>query len=165
MVMWRHRGQREPTLTPDPSAGADPGDSPATLRRSLAELVRFVLRSSGQLPGEAVVATRRLTDTLAEIVDTSDVRTLDVYAAMTVRNTVEDYLPTTLRAYLALDPELRNTPRPSGRTPNESLLEQLDALQTAASFVLVAARNQDLDALMAQGSFLRTKFSGSDLDL
>ena len=37
--------------------------------------------------------------------------------------------------------------------------------QTSASQVLVAARNQDVDALMTQGTFLRTKYSRSDLDL
>ena len=42
---------------------------------------------------------------------------------------------------------------------------QLDALQSSASATLVATRNQDVDALMTQGSFLSTKFSGSDLDL
>ncbi len=38
-------------------------------------------------------------------------------------------------------------------------------LQLSADAVLDAARNQDVDALMSQGTFLRTKFSGSDLDL
>ena len=55
--------------------------------------------------------------------------------------------------------------RPSGRTPADSLLEQIDSLQTAADAILVAARAQDADALMTQGNFLRTKYSGSDLDL
>jgi hypothetical protein len=31
--------------------------------------------------------------------------------------------------------------------------------------LLDAARAHDADALLSQGSFLRTKFSGSDLDL
>ena len=126
---------------------------------------RFVNQNSGHLPGRAVVAARRLTDTLREIIDTSQVRTLDVYAVVSVKATLTDYLPTTLRSYLALDPDVRGVAAKSGRTPAELLMEQLDSLQLAADAVLVAAREQDVDALLSQGNFLRTKFSGSDLDL
>jgi hypothetical protein len=149
----------------DPKPATDPGDSPEALRRTLSQAVTFINRSSGQLPVKAVVDARRLTDTLAEIIDTSEVRPLDIYAVISVRATLRDYLPTTLRGFVAVAPELRDTARASGRTPVQSLLEQIEALQNSASQVLVAARNQDVDALMTQGSFLKTKFSGSDLDL
>jgi hypothetical protein len=82
-----------------------------------------------------------------------------------VRAAATDYLPTTVRAYLAVDEALVDVPRPSGRTPRESLMGQLEALEGAALGVLEAVRQQDVDALMTQGNFLRTKFSGSDLDL
>jgi len=131
----------------------------------LRDIVKLVNANAGQLPGEAVVAARRVTDALNDIIDTSAVRPLDVYAVISVRGTLTDYLPTTLRSYLAVDENIRDTPRPSGRSPKESLLEQLAALETSASSVLLAARNQDADALLTQGTFLRTKFSGSDLDL
>jgi hypothetical protein len=55
--------------------------------------------------------------------------------------------------------------RRSRETPTESLLEQIDVLHSAAAAVLLAAHEQDADALMTQGRFLATKFSGSDLDL
>jgi len=129
------------------------------------EVIAFINSNAGRLPGLAVVKARQITDTLRETIDTSEVRPLDVYAVLTVKGTLNDYLPTTLRSYLAVDAGLLDTPRGSGRTPSQSLLEQLDALQRSASATLVAARQQDADALMTQGSFLRTKFSGSDLDL
>ena len=150
---------------PPPGAEPDAGDTPDGLRRSLRDIVKLVNASAGQLPGEAVVSARRVTDALSDIIDTSDVRPLDVYAVISVRGTLTDYLPTTLRSYLAVDANMRDTPRPSGRSPKESLLEQIAALETSASQVLLAARNQDADALLTQGTFLRTKFSGSDLDL
>jgi hypothetical protein len=121
--------------------------------------------SAGRLPLRAVVAARRITDVLAEIVDTSEVRPLDVYATISVRAAVSDYLPTTLRTYQAVDQDLVDVQRPSGFTPAQSLMEQLDALEGSAVAVLQAAQAQDVDALMTQGSFLRTKFTGSDLDL
>jgi len=143
----------------------DPGDSPDALRAAIAAVVRLINSSAGQLPLRAVVAARRITDVLTEVVDTSEVRPLDVYAVISVRSTATDYLPTTVRSFLAVDETLVDVPRPSGRTPVASLMEQLDALEDSATAVLKAAQEQDVDALMTQGSFLRTKFSGSDLDL
>jgi hypothetical protein len=162
VVAWLRRNDGQPV--PDPTA-PDPGDSPAALRVLLSQAVHFLHRSAGALPGAAVVNGLRLTDTLGEIVDTSDVRPLDVYAVISVRRTLEDYLPTSLHGFLALAESLRDIPGPSGRTPAQSLVVQIDALQTSADSVLVAARAQDLDALIAQGTFLQTKFSRSDLDL
>jgi hypothetical protein len=166
-VTWFRRGHAEPTESRQPPQPAEPADddSPAELLRTVFAMNRFVNQNSGHLPGRAVVAARRLTDTLREIIDTSQVRPLDVYAVVSVKATLTDYLPTTLRSYLALDPDVRGVAAKSGQTPEELLLEQLDSLQLSADAVLVAAREQDVDALLSQGNFLRTKFSGSDLDL
>lgn len=164
MALFR-RDPRPPKQEPAvPSAPPD-GDSPAELRTSLSTVNRLINQSSGRLPGVAVVNARRVTDTLREIIATSDTRPLDVYAVITVQATLQDYLPTTLRSYLAVDVHLRETRRSSGRTPTQALLEQIDALQRSADTVLVATDNQDVDALMTQGSFLRTKYAASDLDL
>ena len=84
---------------------------------------------------------------------------------MSINGIVGDYLPTTLRAYLDLDPALTERPGPSGRTPRAALREQLDALAGAADDLLDAAQAHDVDALFTQGNFLRTKFTRSDLDL
>lgn len=149
----------------DDVAAATDDDSPAALRRSMDELDRFVNRSAGRLPAAAVVGARQVTDLLRDLLDTAEVRPLDVYALVSVKGITGDYLPTTLRTYLAVDPSLHDTPRASGRTPTQSLLEQIDALRTSAAATLEAANAQDADALMTQGSFLRTKFSRSDLDL
>ncbi len=58
-----------------------------------------------------------------------------------------------------------NTPRTGGKTPTAALEEQLDFLLGSATEVLTAVRNDDANALVAQGSFLRTKFARSELDL
>lgn len=170
-MAWFRRGhEQQPAPSPDAAAAGaapatDPGASPQALRERVTELNTFINANAGRLPTAAVVSFRHLTDTLRQVIDTSEVRPLDVYAVMSVKGTLGDYLPTTLRSFLAVDRELRDTPRGSGKTPTQSLLEQIDDLQTSASATLVAARNQDADALMTQGNFLRTKFSRSDLDL
>ncbi len=139
--------------------------SPQALRRAADELDRFVNRSAGRLPSAAVVGARQITDLLRAVIDTADVRARDVYTVMSVRGIAGDYLPTTLSAYLAVDPSVHDLPRASGRTPTQSLLEQVDVLRRAAAATLDSATARDADALMTQGSFLRTKFSRSDLDL
>ena len=159
---WFRRSTRPP---PEPVPQEDPADSPAVLRSAIADVVRLVNASAGRLPLAAVVAARRITDVLAEVVETAEVRPLDIQAVLSVRATATDYLPTTLRTYLAVDESLVDVPRASGRTPQESLLEQLDALEGAALAVQDAIQHQDVDGLLTQGNFLRTKFSRSDLEI
>lgn len=160
-MTWFRRGREAQPAALPPS----PEDSPATLRQNLLQLDRYINQNSGRLPGESVVTARRVTDILREVIDSSEVRELDIYALVSVKGILNDYLPTTMRSFLALDPSQLNVPRPAGRTPVESLQEQLESLWDSASAVLVAAQAQDADALMTQGNFLRTKFSRSDLDL
>jgi hypothetical protein len=148
-----------------PPLGPEPEDTPAVLLWNLRELIGFINQNAGRLPGESVVAARRVTDTVREIIDTADGDTLDIYAVVSVKGIVHDYLPTTLRSYLALDPALVDAPRPTGRTPKQSLLEQINSLWLAAADVLAAAQSRDADELVTQGNFLRTKFTRSDLDI
>ncbi len=130
------------------------------------EQVQFVNKSAGHLPVEAVVVSRGITDTIRDVVETgNEGAPLDVYAIVSINGIISDYLPTTLRTYLGLDPDLTDRAGPSGKTPRAALLEQLEALAGAATDLLRAAHAHDVDAMSTQGNFLRTKFSRSDLDL
>ena len=165
MVWSRLRRRLDP---PDvPLVPADPltPDEVPVLCDSLDELNRDINRNAGRLPGMAVVNARGVTDTVREILQTAGARPLDVYAVMSVRGILQDYLPTTIKSYLAVDAALVDIARDSMPTPTQSLLEQIQALQTSASATLMAVRARDVDAVTTQGSFLRTKFTGSDLDL
>jgi len=121
--------------------------------------------NAGHLPPEAVVVARRVLDAVREVIDTSSERELDMRAIVALRGILEDYLPTTLKTYLALDPGIVGVRQVSGRTPAELVVEQLETLWESATDMLEATRAHDADALQTQGSFLRTKFSRSDLDL
>jgi predicted oxidoreductase len=161
MTSWFRRNRED---TPPPPPPED-DDSPDRLRRRLWELVQFINRNAGQLPVEAVVLARQVTDKIREVIETSADRDLDVYAVVQINGIVGDYLPTTLRAYLTLDPAITEQPGRSGRTPRAALREQLEGLNDAADELDAAARAHDVDALFSQGNFLRTKFTRSDLDL
>jgi hypothetical protein len=166
-MTWFRRGREDPPPSPppNPDAGPDAKDTPDALRLRLWDLVQFINRSAGKLPVEAVVTSRELTDTIREVIETSHDRELDVYAIVSINGIVDDYLPTTLRTYLALDPQLIEKVGPSGRTPRSALREQVEALGLAAAELLHATQSHDVDALFTQGNFLRTKFTRSDLDL
>ena len=161
-MTWFRRGHDEPAPPPDP---AQDEDSPEQLLREQWELVQLINRNAGSLPVEAVVVARGITDRIREVIDTATGGQLDVYAVVQIKGIVGDYLPTTLRTYLNLDPRLTDQVGPSGRTPRAALREQLDSLAGAAGDLARAAREHDVDALFTQGNFLQTKFSRSDLDL
>ncbi|MGN6605966.1 MAG: hypothetical protein ACTHMS_03005 [Jatrophihabitans sp.] len=165
MTSWFRRGTADPPPPPPGQPPAPDPDAPEALLRRLWELVQFVNRSSGRLPTEALVLARRITDTLREVIDTSGERTLEAHAVAQLDGVIGDYLPTTLRTWLALDPAVVEVPLATGRTPRAALREQLDALLSAATDLLEATKAHDVDALLSQGSFLRTKFTRSDLDL
>lgn len=158
-------GRQEGDTRPPPAQVTEVPDSPAALAAELFRVNRFINASAGQLPGEGVVAARRITDIVGTVLHTTRDRDLDIHARVSLNGILRDYLPTTLRTYLALDPVTRHQPRAGGRTPTAALEEQLDFLLGSANEVLTAVRNDDANALVAQGSFLRTKFARSELDL
>src|SRR3954449_7213844 len=159
-MTWFRRNREEPTPPPP-----EDEDAPDKLRQRQWELVQFINRHAGQLPVEAVVLARQVTDRVREVIETAADRPLDVYAVVQINGILNDYLPTTLRAYLALEPSVVDQAGQSGRTPRTALREQLEALNDAADELFTAARAHDVDALFSQGNFLRTKFTRSDLDL
>jgi hypothetical protein len=167
MTSWFRRGQKPPA----PPQPVEPDDSPAALDQRVREQLTFVNQHAGRLPVEAVVGVRHLVDSLREILADAERDAKqrgsepDINVILSVRGIVDDYLPTTVRRYLALDASTLDTVRPGGRTPRQEFVEQVDALWLAAADVLTAARARDVDDLVTQGNFLRTKFSGSDLDL
>jgi hypothetical protein len=156
---------RQPETAEAPAARTAEPDSPAELAAEMFRLNRFINSSAGQLPTASVVAARRITDTVATVLHTTRDRELDIHARVSLNGILRDYLPTTLRTYLALDPATRDRARPGAATPTAALEEQLDFLLGSAAEVLTAVRNDDANALAAQGSFLRTKFGHSELDL
>jgi hypothetical protein len=164
-MTWFRRGQQDDTPPPPPAPDPATEDTPSALLRRQWELVQFINRNAGKLPVEAVVVSRGITDTIREVIDTASDGDLDIYAVVSINGIVKDYLPTTLRTYLNLDPHLTDKAGPSGRTPRAALREQLDSLSSAAGDLLQATRAHDVDAIFTQGNFLQTKFSRSDLDL
>ena len=166
MVMNWLFGRQETEQAPRASQVTEVPDSSSALAAELFRVNRFINSAAGQLPGEGVVAARRITDTVGTVLHATRDRDPDIHARVSLNGILRDYMPTTLRTFLALDPATRNQPaRHGAKTPTAALEEQLDFLLDSATEVLTAVRNDDANALVAQGSFLRTKFGRSELDL
>lgn len=78
-----------------------------------------------------------------------------------VRKTVTDYLPRMLETYLQLPPAFARMHRmKNGFTPREMLMEQLGLLQNEMDKILQLVLENDADALVAHGNFIKEKFAG-----
>lgn len=146
-----------PQAAQAPPAAAQQQDSPEQLERSRTDLVREINSSAGLLPTEGVVLARHITDVMGEVITLGRDKRLNVHARVTLDAMLTDYLPTTLRTFAAASR--------GGHDGVAQLRQQLDALHDAASDLLAAVRQEDVRSLEAQGVFLRSKYSGSELDL
>jgi hypothetical protein len=85
------------------------------------------------------------------------------YDLHVVKQTVTDYLPQMLSTYLELPPifarvhKMRN-----GKTAQEVLIEQLTILDKQINKIVISANSEDAEALIAQGEFLKSKFTDDE---
>jgi hypothetical protein len=149
-MAWFRRDGEPVAPLPEPTAAEDAD----MLRTRLSECYGFVNGNAGRLPADLVLTALHICDLLRETMNSEARPELDVHTVVSVERMLADYLPTTLRAYLAVGE--------SGAAP---LREQLVELVAAATDIQSAARQRENDAMLTHGAFLRTKFAGSDLDL
>jgi hypothetical protein len=82
------------------------------------------------------------------------------YDLHVVKQTVTDYLPEMLNAYLALPPAFaRMHKMRNSKTAQEVLIEQLSILDEQINQIVISVNSKDADALIAQGEFLKSKFA------
>ena len=85
-----------------------------------------------------------------------------------LQRTATDYLPTTVRMYVALPHAYATTHVvQDGKTPVQVLEDQLELLNDQMAEIGDAVNKRDSDRLLAQGRFLEERFGrrGSELDL
>jgi hypothetical protein len=83
-----------------------------------------------------------------------------------LQRTATDYLPTTVRMYLALPPAYATTEVvQDGKTALQVLKDQLALLEAQMAEIAEAVRRRDSDRLLAQGRFLEERFGRGSADL
>ncbi|WP_432564372.1 hypothetical protein [Kineococcus sp. SYSU DK003] len=160
----------EPVLehapAPAPVEPAPPADPVTALQQRLREVVRTANRNGGRLPDGAVPAVREIEDVLTPLLAHVAKRGAEVEELHNLEAIVTEYLPGALEHYLDLPEEYALTNRgPSGTTPAEELVTQLQLLADGSRDVQRAVYDHDARKLSVQGRFLDAKFRRSDLDL
>jgi hypothetical protein len=103
---------------------------------------------------------RRKVDVLLGYADRFPPFSQDLYL---VRQTLTDYLPRTLNAFLALPQEAVDRPlNVGGKTARQELKAQLDLLDTKLDDIAQDLQRQDADRLLANRRFLESRFGDRD---
>jgi len=83
-----------------------------------------------------------------------------------LQRTATDYLPTSVRMYVALPPAYATTHVvQDGKTPLQVLQDQLDLLDAQMAEIGDAVNQRDSDRLLAQGRFLEERFGRQSSEL
>jgi hypothetical protein len=133
----------------------DAADVPAGLRALPARL-------AGRIPDDARSAVERICALLLETLPRLD--SADLAQNHAVVRTATDYLPRTLREYVALPAGWAAEHQlDGGGTALDALRDQLAVLESAAVKMRDAATRADADQLLANGLFLSDRFGTSEL--
>ncbi len=129
---------------------------PQQIRRSLDHAYQM---THGRLPADAQSKVARIRAAVLELLPHAaefPPGSPDLYV---LRRMADDYLPTTIEAYLALPPSY-GTERvlQDGRTPLQVMNEQLDLLDAKMAEIAEAVHRRDSDRLLANGTFLEERF-------
>ena len=133
-------------------------DVPA-IGRALDGAVRM---TSGRLPPDIQVKVAEIRGEILELLPRTAAFAFGSEDLYVIQRTATDYLPSTLRAYLALPEASASTPVPQvGRTPLQLLREQLQLLDDRLDEITEAVHQQDSDRLVANGRFLEERFGAT----
>ena len=144
---------------------AEKAESTELSTELLAQQVRKLVDIVAQgLPKDALECLHSIEHTLGELLprleELRDRGVITSKDSFIVQETVRRYLPDTLAAYLRLPRLYANAQQLSdGRTASQTLLEQLNMLDTSLKDVARSAYAGDAEALLLNGKFLETRFS------
>lgn len=129
---------------------------PQQIRRSLDHAYQM---THGRLPADSQSRVARIRASVLELLPHAaefPPGSADLYV---LRRMADDYLPTTIEAYLALPPSYgTGQVLQEGKTPLQIMNEQLDLLDAKMEEIADAVHRRDSDRLLANGTFLEERF-------
>ncbi len=133
---------------------------PRVVRQSLD---RAYQSTHGRLPADVQSQVAHIRQAILELLPHTAEFPVGSQDLFVLQRTAEDYLPTTIQAYLALPPAYAaERVVQDGKTPLEVLKEQLELLDQQMEEVAEAVHRRDTDRLLAQGIFLEERFGRRD---
>jgi hypothetical protein len=147
--------------TPKPNVAllsADVGEDPAAISHALTEILdRIRDRVEPDVFGSVKSIANAINEALPRLA-AGDPQLSG--ARFTVRQMATDYLPSTLQSYLKLPAGYRRMHSVGGgKTAHDVLQEQLGLLDSKMQEILVSVNENDTQALLANGRFLKEKFA------
>jgi hypothetical protein len=154
---WQsYQAEPVPRMVPAP-VPSDPADDSSGIRRSLPQVSAM---TSGRLPvayQAKVDEILRRIDGLLKHADKFPLGSADLYV---VKQTAVDYLPATIKAYLALPPGYAYAPVGTERKPALHVLwEQLCLLESKLDDIEQGVHRRHADGLLANGRFLEERLA------
>jgi hypothetical protein len=163
---WQpYQAEPVPRMVPPPPSPSDPGDDARGIRRTLPQVSAM---TSGRLPiayQAKVDEILRRIDGLLKHADRFPLGSEELYV---VKQTAVDYLPSTIKAYLALPPGYAYAPVGTERKPALHVLwEQLCLLEAKLDDIEQGIHRRHADGLLANGRFLEERLAPpvAELDL
>ena len=130
------------------------GDELSAAEEALSSLATQLRKSGADLPTAAYSQFAQITDLLCALVEHAGKTAAPIEQRVLLAAMSADYLPTSLRTYLALPAVNRALDSPETRL----LLEQLAVLQSTASTLEGEIHNGSSTELAIHGRFLQDKF-------
>jgi hypothetical protein len=155
---WQaYQAEPVPRMLPRPPSPSDPADEAGGIRRTLPQVSAM---TSGRLPvayQAKVDEILRRIDGLLKYADRFPLGSEELYV---VKQTAVDYLPSTIKAYLALPPGYAYAPVGTERKPALHVLwEQLCLLETKLDDIEQGIHRRHADGLLANGRFLEERLA------
>ncbi|MDQ3460484.1 MAG: PspC domain-containing protein [Deinococcota bacterium] len=127
----------------------------------------LVTRVRGRVPDDILAKVMSLRTAITAVVpQISEMGAGTTREAYNVRQTALEYLPDALDKYLSLPEGFAETHVLSnGKTAKETLLEQLELLDETMKDMVGDVYQEDADALLIHGRFLKEKFAGHKFTL
>lgn len=157
----RERSVEAPPPPPETAEPAGPSDLELEDARTSAALdrLRDEVRAAGrELPTPITSRLRQIDDLLREIVATVAAQGASTEQRVLLAAMVGDYVPTPMRAYLALD----DHDRTDDAAATSAFAEQLGILEATVRDMLGQVRSGAIAELSTYGRFLADKFQGPD---
>ncbi|NJM34894.1 MAG: hypothetical protein HC850_09530 [Rhodomicrobium sp.] len=134
----------------------------AELRGKIADLARLARRI---LPDSDAKRVERIQQAILDILSHAKVMEGEPFQLQIVRQTVNDYLPTVLQTYARLPGAFaRIHPVRNGKTAQQLVEEQLGLIETELNSILVGISQNDAQALIVHGEFLKKKLDSGAND-
>jgi hypothetical protein len=126
----------------------------------------WVAARAGRLPVDVQLKAEQISrkaESLMQFADRFPTGSQDLYI---LQRTIDEYLPNTLDAYLALPPGYGHAAvSADGKTALQALWEQLNLLDGKLDEIAQHVHRHNLDRLVANGRFLEERFGRSDSEL